>query len=214
MTTILIIIASTGLGAVVGVWTQQVLAPLTYRLEEEHELARPGSRAWLIVLSGLAHGSVTAWLAYSDNWPLALVVIPLILTGPALAAIDLDVMRLPNSILGPVALLTLAALAAVAAWSADWNVAIRSLGGGLIAGGTFGLLSLVTRNRVGFGDAKLAAVVGLVAGSVNLAVVWWSLLIAAALAFIWMTALRRAGPVPFGPWLLLGAWLSIVALGW
>lgn len=122
-------------------------------------------------------------------------------------------MRLPNKILGPVALLTLVALAVVSAWSSDWNVAIRSLGGGLLAGGTFWLLSLLTRNDVGVGDAKLAAVLGLVAGSVSLAVAWCSLLIAAALALIWTKALRRAGPVPFGPWLLVGGWLSMVSSG-
>lgn len=213
MTTILIIIAATGLGAVIGVWTRRLLAPLTYRLEEEHELPQPASRAWLIVVSALAVGSVTAWLAYTNRWPLALVVLPLTLAGPALAAIDLDVMRLPNNILGPVALLTLAALAVVSAWSSDWNMAIRSLGGGLLAGATFWLLNAVTRGGVGFGDVKLAALMGLVAGAVGLATVWWALALGSLGDLIWAKLGRREGPLPYGPALLAGTLFAMILSG-
>lgn len=213
MTRILIIIAATGIGAAIVVWTQKLLAPLTYRLEEEQELAAPGSRVWVIVVSGLALGSVTAWLAYAYHWLLALVVLPLTLAGPALAAVDLDVMRLPNKILGPVALLTLAALAVVSAWSSDWNVAIRSLGGGLLAGATFWLLSVVTRGGVGFGDVKLAALVGLVAGAVGLATVWWALALGSLGALIWAKLGRRKGPLPYGPALLAGTLFAVILSG-
>lgn len=210
MTTILIIIAATGLGAAIGVWTRRLLAPLSYRLEEEQELAEPGSRVWVIVVSGLALGSVTAWLAYADHWLLALVVLPLTLAGPALAAIDLDVMRLPNIILAPAALLTLAGLAIAGALRGDWSTPSRAAAGALLAGGTLWLLSLITRGGVGFGDVKLAALVGLATGAVAMSAAWWALLVGSASALLLVTVARRRGPIPYGPWLLLGGWVAIL----
>jgi leader peptidase (prepilin peptidase)/N-methyltransferase len=214
MTTILIIIAATGLGAAIGVWTRKLLAPLTYRLEEEHELAEPGSRVWLIVVSGLALGSVTAWLAYADNWPLALAVLPLTLAAPALAAIDLDVMRLPNRILGPTALLTIASVAIAGNWSGDWMVLARASAGALLSGGTFWLLNVVTRGGIGLGDVKLAALIGLATGSVSLPTVWWAIAAGTLLALIWRKACKRTGAFAYGPYLLLGSWLAVLSSAW
>ncbi len=214
MTTILIIIAATGLGAAIGVWTRRLLAPLKYRLEAEYELAEPGSRLWLIVVSGLALGSVTASLAYTDNWPLALTILPLTVAAPALAAIDLDVMRLPNIILGPVALLTLAGLAIAAASRGDWSTPLRATAGALLAGGTLWLLNLITRGGVGFGDVKLAALVGLATGAVAMSAAWWAILVASASAFVSVAVARRSGPIPYGPWLLLGGWVAILGQLW
>lgn len=211
MTTILIIIAATGLGAVIGVWTRRLLAPLTYRLEEEHELPQPASRAWLIVVSALAVGSVTAWLAYTNRWPLAPVVLPLTLAGPVLAAIDLDVMRLPNRILGPTATLTAAGVAIAVSVSRDWMALAEAAAGALLSGGTFWLLSVVTRGGVGLGDAKLAAVVGLATGAISVISVWSAIAAGSLLALVWHKARRRQAPFPFGPSLLLGAWLAVLA---
>jgi leader peptidase (prepilin peptidase)/N-methyltransferase len=214
MTTILIIIAATGLGAAIGVWTRRLLASLTYRLQEERELAEPASRAWLIVASGLALGSVTAWLAYADHWPLALTVLPLTLAAPALAAIDLDVMRLPNRILGPTALFTIAGVVIAVSWSGDWMVLAQASTGAILSGGTFWLLNVVTRGGVGLGDVKLAALIGFATGSVSLISVWWAIAAGALVAVVWRKARKRTGAFAYGPYLLLGSWLAVLSSAW
>jgi leader peptidase (prepilin peptidase)/N-methyltransferase len=213
MTTILIAIAAAGLGAANGLLTRRLLAPLSYRLEEEQHLPHPGSRSWLMVASAIAVGSISAWLLHTDNLPLAAVILPLTLTAPALAAIDLDVMRLPNRILGPVALLTLAGLAGSAAWRGDWTIAVQSGAGALLAGGTFWLLHLATRGGVGFGDVKLAGVVGLVAGAVSLGTTWCALAFGSAGALIWAKLRRQKDPLPYGPPLLAGTLVVVILSG-
>lgn len=220
MNTILIAIATAGLGAAIGLLTRHLLAPLSYRLDDEQELPHPGRRSWLIIASAISLGSISAWLVHTDNLTLAPIVLPLTLTAPALAAIDVDVMRLPNRILGPVAGLTLAGLASVgtagssasidAALRGSWDVALKSAAGAVLAGVTFGLLNIVSRGGVGFGDVKLAAVVGLATGAVSLMSVWWAVAVGTLLALIWRTIRRRTGPSPFGPWLLLGAWVGVL----
>ncbi len=214
MTTILIAIAATGLGAALGLLTRRLLAPLSYRLEDEQDLPHPGRRSWLILASAINLGSTSAWLVHTNNLPLAPVILPLTLAAPALAAIDLDVMRLPNRILGPVILLTLAGLAVTAAPYENWTLAAQSAGGALLGGATFWVMNSATRGGVGFGDVKLAALVGLVTGSVALTTTWWALLAAALLASAWAKALRRSGPIPYGPWLLAGGWVAVVARPW
>lgn len=210
MTTILIAIAATGVGAVLGLLTRRLLAPLSYRLDDEQELPHPGRRSWLIVASAIALGSISAWLVHTNKLTLAPMILPLTLAAPALAAIDLDVMRLPNRILGPVAGLTLAGLALDAALRGSWVVALQSAAGAVLAGVTFGLLNIVSRGGVGFGDVKLAALVGLATGAASLMSVWWAVAVGTLLALIWGKVSRRTGPFPFGPWLLLGAWLGVV----
>jgi leader peptidase (prepilin peptidase)/N-methyltransferase len=210
MTTILIAITATGLGAVLGLLTRHLLASLSYRLNDEQELPHPGRRSWLIIASAISLGSISAWLVHTDNLTLAPTVLPLTLTAPALAAIDLDVMRLPNRILGPVAGLTLAGLAIDAALRGSRDVALQSAAGAVLAGVTFALLNIVSRGGVGFGDVKLAAVVGLATGAVSLMSVWWAVAVGTLLALIWRKISRRTGPSPFGPWLLLGAWVGVL----
>lgn len=214
MTTILMIIAATGLGAAIGVWTRKLLAPLKYRVDEELELTAPGSRVWVIVLSGLALGSVTAWLAYADHWPLAMTVLPLTLAAPALAAIDLDVMRLPNRILGPTALLTIAGVVIAVSWSGDWMVLAQASTGAVLSGGTFWLLNVVTRGGVGLGDVKLAALIGLATGSVSLISVWWAIAAGTLLAVVRREAGKRPGAFAYGPYLLIGSWIAVLSSPW
>lgn len=101
----------------------------------------------------------------------------------------------------------------VAAWNGDWRLTLVSLGGGLLAGATFWVLNAATRGAVGFGDVKLAAVVGFAMGSASLGTVWFSVLIGSLIALIWMRWRRQSGPVPFGPMLLIGAWMALLLTG-
>lgn len=213
LTALLTGVAGAAIGAVLGIYTQRALATLNYRLADEQQLPAPGPRRWLVWVSALSLGSIAVWLGANDSWALAPVLIPLALTGPALAAIDLDVMRLPNRILGPLALATIGGVASTSFTQGHTGAAIHAVLGCVMAGGTFLVLHLVSRGGVGLGDVKLAAIVGSASGAINAATVWWALLLGAASAMIWARATRRAGEFPFGPWLLGGMVVATIASG-
>ena len=135
----------------------------------------------------------------------------------ALALIDLDVRRLPNAIVLP----AYPVLAALLALAADGDGLLRALTGGAALFGFFLAVAYAVPGAMGFGDVKLAGVVGGMTAYLS----WGAFLVGAfgafllgALAGVLLVAARGAGrrtAVPFGPFLLLGAWASILgASGW
>jgi leader peptidase (prepilin peptidase)/N-methyltransferase len=78
-------------------------------------------------------------------------------------------------------------------------------------------LRLIHVGGMGGGDVKLAGVIGLYLGWLG----WGALAVGALAAFllggvfgVLLLALRRAGrrsAIPFGPWMLAGAWTGILA---
>jgi len=135
----------------------------------------------------------------------------------ALALIDLDTRRLPNVIVVPALLAGVVLLGAAALMRGD----SAALAGAAIGGaGLFALylvLALASRGGMGMGDVKLASVLGLYLGFLG----WGSLLVGAFAAFVFggvfgllLLIVRRAGrktAIPFGPWMILGAWLGVFA---
>lgn len=133
-----------------------------------------------------------------------------------LVVIDIRTHRLPNRIVLP----TLAALVVVggvdAMVSGDSTAMIRATWGMLILGGFYAALRLLSREGMGGGDVKLAAVIGLILGWHS----WQALAVGAASAFVLgalfavsLMMLRRADGstrIAFGPWMILGALLGIV----
>jgi len=136
--------------------------------------------------------------------------------GVALAIIDLQCRRLPDSLTLPsyavgIALLGLAALAA-----RDADAALRALGGmaGLFA--FYFLLALVNPAGMGYGDVKLSGVLGLYLGWLG----WGEVLLGTFLAFL-LSALTGLGMIaagratlksalPFGPFMLAGALFAVL----
>lgn len=84
----------------------------------------------------------------------------------------------------------------------------------VIAGGAFLLLSWITHGGIGFGDVKLAAMIGAATGAISLIGVWSALLAGSLASLIWATGARRSGPIPFGPSLLVGAWIALLVSPW
>ncbi|MEO7349946.1 MAG: prepilin peptidase, partial [Terrimesophilobacter sp.] len=78
------------------------------------------------------------------------------------------------------------------------------------------LLVLAYPRGMGMGDVKLAGLLGLFLGFIG----WEAIVVGAFAAFVFggiyslvLLALRKASSktaVPFGPWMLLGAWLGIL----
>lgn len=133
----------------------------------------------------------------------------------ALTLIDIDVHRLPNVIVLPTYLVGAGLLAAGAILIGDFTPLLRA-GVGLAALWTvYFLLALVYPGGMGFGDVKLSGVLGLYLGFVG----WGELAVGAFSAFllggVYAVALlasrrvtRKSG-IPFGPWMLAGAWVGI-----
>lgn len=135
----------------------------------------------------------------------------------ALALIDIDTHRLPNSIVLPsfaVGAILLGAAAVVGGNPS--SLLVMAVGAvGLFA--VYLLLALVYPGGMGFGDVKLAGVLGLFLGFLG----WGPLVVGAFAAFVLgglyaivlvvLRLARRGTGIPFGPWMLAGAWVGVLA---
>jgi leader peptidase (prepilin peptidase)/N-methyltransferase len=132
-----------------------------------------------------------------------------------LTLIDLDTHRLPNVIVLPSYLVGIGLLAGACVFGADWGALLRALIGMAALYGFYFVVRLIRPDGMGGGDVKLAGVLGLYLGWVG----WAALAVGAFTAFllggIYGVALlvaRRAGrktAIPFGPWMIAGAWVGI-----
>jgi leader peptidase (prepilin peptidase)/N-methyltransferase len=137
----------------------------------------------------------------------------------ALALIDLDTRRLPNVIVLPALLAGILLLGVAALLRGDLPALIGAGVGGAGLFAFYFALAVIKPGGMGFGDVKLAAVLGLYLGFLG----WGNLLVGAFAAFIFggvfglvLLIARRAGrksAIPFGPWMILGAWLGVFAGG-
>ena len=138
----------------------------------------------------------------------------------ALALIDLDVHRLPNAITLPGYAIGAALLVPAALLAGEPGRVLGAAVGMIALAGFYLLLAVIRPGGMGMGDVKLAGVLGLFLGYLS----WGALIVGALGAFllggIFSLALivaRRAGRasrIPFGPWMLAGAWLGIIAGDW
>lgn len=134
----------------------------------------------------------------------------------ALAAIDLDTHRLPNSIVLPSYPVLAVMLGASALLTGDLETAARAAAGAGILFAGYLLLAFISPRGMGMGDVKLAGVIGLVLGFSG-----WAALAVGTLAAFLLGGLvgialivagraRRNTGIPFGPWMLGGAWVGIL----
>jgi len=155
-------------------------------------------------------------LRYDDSW-----VLPAFLAVTAgliaLSVIDFEQFLLPNRIVYPLAIATLALLAVAAVGDGAWGAFGRALLGGVVALVALGVLHLLSPRSMGFGDVKLAFVLGLVLGWLG-----WSELVlglfcgflAGAVVGLALIVVRHRGRkdhLPFGPFLAFG---TLVVLLW
>ena len=166
-----------------------------------------------VLLGGLAARVHPALVLAAACW-LAACAVPL-------ACTDLAVQRLPDPLTGAAyagtVVLLLAAAAVGGPWSALGPAFLRALLGGLALAGFYLLLMVISPSGMSLGDVKLAASLGTL-----LAWFSWRLLLAGGFAGLFLGALaagallasRRAGRkqlIPFGPFMIAGAVLAVVA---
>ncbi len=135
----------------------------------------------------------------------------------ALALIDLDTRRLPNSIVLPSYVVGGVLFALAALLSEAWGSLLRAVLAAAALYSFYFLLRLIRPGGMGGGDVKLAGVVGLYLGWIS----WSAVLVGAFAAFliggvvgVVLIATRKAGrktAIPFGPFMLLGAWTGVFA---
>ena len=136
--------------------------------------------------------------------------------GIALALIDLDTKRLPDKLTLPSYLVGVAALGVAALTQAGRTPFVRALLGMAALYAFYFLLAFINPRGMGFGDVKLAGVLGLYLGWLS-----WPVLLVGAFAGFFLggavsmalLALRRATrktAVPFGPFMILGAFVAVL----
>ena len=134
----------------------------------------------------------------------------------ALAIIDAETHRLPNVIVLPAYAVGAALLGTAAALTGAWSSLVTAGLGLLILGGVYLALALVRKGAMGMGDVKLAGVLGVFLGWLG----WGSLAVGAIAGFVLgglfglvLLALGRgrSASVAFGPWMLAGAWVGVLA---
>ncbi|MCE4027657.1 prepilin peptidase [Microbacterium sp. Au-Mic1] len=175
---------------------------------------------WALRVAALARGPETGgpvMAAVTDPvfWIVLAAFLYFAAVSIVLTLIDLDTKRLPNSIVLPSVVVGIVLLALAAAVGGGWLAFLRALGGGAILYAFYFIVRAVSPRGMGGGDVKLAALVGLYLGWVG----WATLAVGAFAAFLFgglfgvaLILLRRAKrktAIPYGPWMIAGAWAGI-----
>lgn len=193
---------------------------------DEHGSAASSSRyasategTWVlplgVICSAAAAGALG--LAYGQSWVLC-VLVPLAPIGFALALVDARTQLLPRALVVPATVAVLAAFVGEWILTGDLSTLIRAGLGLIVARTAFWVLWLVRAGLVGFGDVRLAALVGLVTARVGWLAFIYGVYAALLLAFVFVllrTAATRRRPrgwnVAMGPFLVAGAWVGLLA---
>ena len=138
----------------------------------------------------------------------------------ALSVIDAQVYRLPDLIVLPTLVASIPIIVIVSVADGDPERIRYALLGGAVYFGFLFLAHLISPRGMGFGDVKLAAVMGLYVGWLGtgyieaLALVLWAMLLGflagTVLGVVLLVARRGSRPFPFGPFLALGCVAAIV----
>jgi leader peptidase (prepilin peptidase)/N-methyltransferase len=181
-----------------------VRIPARYPLVEAGTAVMFGAVAWWGV-----HRPGTGWAIPAFGYLAAVSI--------ALAVIDLDTFRLPSVIVIPSYWVALARLGGASWAENDRASAVRMVLGGAALWGVYRLLHLIYPPGMGYGDVRLAGVLGIYLGWLG-----WGPLLAGAfmgflvggvvgLALVLLGRSKLKSAIPYGPYLLTGAWLGVFA---
>jgi leader peptidase (prepilin peptidase)/N-methyltransferase len=163
---------------------------------------------WFLVTLRL----VTAGLGWAVPAYLALAFLCLVL-----AVIDAGTRLLPNRITYPAFPIMLGLLLLASVGLGDFGRLARGLLAAVAVGAFFLLLALISPRGMGLGDVKLAPTLGLALGWLSWGAVAFGIFTGfllgglAGLAAIALLGLTRKSLLPFGPWLVTGALLGVLA---
>lgn len=181
---------------------------------------RTGRTVLACVLAAVAFGGIAVRLLPDPARRYALpAYLVLAGTGVVLWLVDADVRRLPDAVTLPAYLAVAALLVPASLLGADpvgWSGLLRSLIGAMLATAVYVALALPSSAPLGFGDVKLAGLLGLALAWLS----WSSLAVGLVLGFAYGAAygvvllVRRQADlgtrIPFGPAMLAGAFTAIL----
>lgn len=162
--------------------------------------------------TGVLFVAVLLWCGVSWALPAYLYLAAI---AVALSAIDLDTKRLPNAIVLPSYVVALLLLLLPAALDGSWAAYVRAILAGAAMFAFYFLLAFVYPAGMGFGDVKLAGVLGIYLGWVSWGVVlvggFAAFLLGAVVGIVVMVAGHggRKTKLPFGPFMMVGAFLAL-----
>ncbi|RLP87201.1 prepilin peptidase [Micromonospora sp. BL4] len=204
--------------ALLGVLVGFAVPPLAGRFATRpaHFPAPPRPRRW-VWLSPAVTGVVFVGLAVAlGDDPALPVFLAVASVGLVLAVVDLACLRLPDPLVLAAALLALGGLSGAALLAGVPGRLPGALAGAAVAGGTHVLLALLPGSRLGFGDVKLVAVLGLPLGWLGRDALLAGLLLphllhgGVVLGLLATRRVRRDTLLPLGPALLAGSWLAVL----
>lgn len=180
------------------------------------DIARGDGLGWRAALvSALCAGLLGAVTGL--DWPLWWLV-PLTPVAVALSVIDWHTRLLPRVLVLPATGLAVALVAAVGLATGELDALVRALLGMVAVRSFFWLLWFIRSAGMGFGDVRLAAIVGLVLGWEGwgaLAIGVWVGFTCFALPGLVLAIVRRdrslmKKPFPYGPFMVVGALVGLV----
>lgn len=141
----------------------------------------------------------------------------------AISAIDLELRIIPKSIVWPVLAAGIALMGVAAVLDGDRDRLLTALGGAAAGFAVFLLIHLISPRGMGFGDVRLAALIGLFLGWLgwgHVALGLFGGFLLGSIAGIGAIAAGRSrkSALPFGPFMASGAlltvWFGDPVLGW
>jgi leader peptidase (prepilin peptidase)/N-methyltransferase len=169
----------------------------------------------IVELSTGVFFGIVAWKFHGNALSLLVAFLYLAAVSIALAFIDLDTHTLPNRIVIPSYIVGALLLGATGLIEGNHRALYRALLGMLALSLFYFGMALIYPGGMGMGDVKFAGVLGLFLGYLG----WDVLLVGAfsafvlggffALGLIVLRKAKRTSGIPFGPWMLTGAWVGI-----
>jgi leader peptidase (prepilin peptidase)/N-methyltransferase len=169
------------------------------------------------LVTGIVFAGLTAVLARTHLVSAVPAYLWFASIGIALALIDLDTRRLPNSIILPSYPVLAVLLAGSAWWQHDWWSLARAAIGGAALFAFFFALAFAFPAGMGFGDVRLSGIVGGMLGYLS----WATLVVGAFGGFVLgavvggvvLAAGRgdRRTALPFGPFMVLATLAAVLA---
>jgi leader peptidase (prepilin peptidase)/N-methyltransferase len=169
----------------------------------------------IVELSTGVFFGIVAWKFHGNALTLLLAFLYLAAVSIALALIDLDTHTLPNRIVIPSYIVGVLLLGTTGLIDDNHGAVFRALLGMMALSIFYFGMALIYPGGMGMGDVKFAGVLGLFLGYLG----WDVLLVGSfsafvlgglfALTLIILRKANRKSGIPFGPWMLTGAWVGV-----
>lgn len=211
-----------GLGLLVPALVARIPEPQGSPAAEEEpkepyaDIARLPGLAWKAALASGLSGALVGWFVGAE-WEL-LPLVPLVPVSVALAVVDWRTRLLPTKVIAPSYVMTVVLTLVVWLVTRETDDLLRAFWGWLVAGGVFFVLWFIHPRGLGYGDVRLAGLLGIALGHLG----WGELLVGVYGGFLLggvggglLSLLRvvERKAFPFGPFMLVAAVVGVCVGG-